>query len=87
MIAFATRSVVAAISGGGWSEFMIAVSSLRMKPLAHLLLRSSRAPVSSDEESPAATFAASPTTIRSLPAYDSKGKVNPTSSIIASKNW
>ena len=67
-MALATRSVVAATSGGGWSESMIAVSSLRTKPLAHLLLRSSRAPVSRDEGSPAATLAASPTTMRSFPA-------------------
>ena len=87
VIALATRSVVAATSGAGWSESMIAVSSLRMKLLAHLLLRSSSAPVSRLEGSPAATLAASPTTIRSLPAYDSNGNVNPTSSIIASKNW
>ena len=68
VMAFATRSVVAAISGGGWSESMMAVWSLRMTLLAHLLLRSSRAPVSRDEESPEATLAASPTTIKSFPA-------------------
>ena len=68
VMAFATKSVVAATSGAGCSESMIAVSSLRIKLRAHLLLRRSKAPVSRLEESPAATLAASPTTIKSFPA-------------------